>query len=130
MTTAVTIAVTALGVAAIALVVSLCQYRSGRKLAQQLELVRQQLTESEPGEPQAASFSEHLTCAEKVQDKVASRPVAQAEKYRYAVALADQGYTVEGIAGALKMAPTEVEQVMQLARIKRPTGAGMRSSAT
>ncbi len=120
MTTAVIIAISALGIAVIALVVSAWQYRSGRKLVQQLELVKQKLTEKEQAAPVTASFSAHLSSAEKVQDKVKDRPVAQAEKYRYAVALADQGYTVEGIAKALKMAPAEVEQVMQLARIKRP----------
>ena len=120
MTTAVIIAISALGIAVIALVVSARQYRSGRKLAQQLELVKQKLMEKEQPAPVPTSFSAHLSSAEKVQDKVEDRPVVQAEKYRYAVALADQGYTVEGIANALKMAPAEVEQVMQLARIKRP----------
>ena len=120
MTTAVIIALSALVLAVIALVVSAWQYRSGRKLAQQLEMVTQKLMEKEHVVPVTTSFSAHLSSAEKVQDQVEDRPAAQAEKYRYAVALADQGYTVEGIANALKMAPTEVEQVMQLARIKRP----------
>lgn len=113
------VALIALILAAIALVVAGWQYRSGRRLAQQLELLQQQLAQKPETESAKAAFSVHLSNAEKVQDKTEDKPVAQAERYRYAAALADQGHSAADIAKALNMAPTEVEQIMRLARIKR-----------
>ncbi len=63
----------------------------------------------------------HQQLKEKLQENNAAKPQGQADKYRYAVALAAQGQNVDSIAQALNMAPAEVEQVMQLSRVKRPT---------
>ena len=119
MTTALIIALIALVVASIALIIAVRQLRMGRRLAQQIELLQQQRPKTSETTAVTTGFSAHLSSAEKVQDKTEGRPVAQADKYRYAAALADQGYSAEGIAKALNMAPTEVEQIMRLARIKR-----------
>lgn len=113
------VALTALFMAAGALIVAGWQYRSGRRLARQLEQLKQQLADKGEATRPPASFSAHLSSAEQVQDKRDDKPIDRAEKYRYAVALAQQGYSAEGIAKALNMALTEVEQVMGLARIKR-----------
>jgi len=138
MTAAAVISIAALAGAGIALLVILLQGRTLRILVQQvknLEVTLQQMDKGQGDEPAASvahRFSAHLNDAEKnqqknlqelkekLQEKNAVKPQGQADKYRYAVALAAQGQNVDSIAQALNMAPAEVEQVMQLARVKRP----------
>jgi hypothetical protein len=132
MTATVLISTTSLVVAGLALIGLLLQRRTLRTLAQQVKNLELQLEEDKSVAPVTSSFSAHLSDAEKAQQKNQQelkeklhanspvKPQGQADKYRYAVALAAQGQGVDTIARALNMAPAEVEQVMQLARVKRP----------
>jgi len=132
MTATVLISTTALVVAGIALIGILFQRRTLRTLAQQVQNLEGQLQEDKLTAPVTSRFSAHLSDAEKEQQKNEQelkeklhanspvKPQGQADRYRYAVALAAQGQGVDTIAQALNMAPTEVEQVIQLARVKRP----------
>ncbi len=130
MTVSVAISLLALIVAMFTLTAHLRQRTVIYRLTRQVENLETQL----PGQisavkaeaPVASRFSAHLHDAEKDQQKTreefqgkgAVKPQVQADKYRYAVALAAQGQNVDSIAQALNMAPAEVEQVMQLARVK------------
>ncbi len=132
MTIAVAASVLALFVATVALVVVLRQRKVIHGLIHQIETLkttlREQRHEVKSEMPLANRFSAHLRDAEESQlnnqmDARRNRsvkPQAQADRYRYAVALAAQGQNVDSIAQALNMAPAEVEQVMQLARVKLP----------
>jgi len=64
------------------------------------------------------NFSTSLDTAERQQPQSSSRRNS-AEKYRYVGSLAEQGLDAEGIAEALQMAPVEVEQLLQLAKLKQ-----------
>lgn len=64
------------------------------------------------------NFSTSLDTAERQQPQPLSRRNS-AEKYRYVGSLAQQGLDAEGIAEALQMAPAEVEQLLQLAKLKQ-----------
>ncbi len=64
------------------------------------------------------NFSTSLDTAERQQPQPFSRRNS-AEKYRYVGSLAQQGLDAEGIAEALQMAPAEVEQLLQLAKLKQ-----------
>lgn len=139
MTAAVMISVAALVGAFIAVGMTLLQRRMLSTVRQQLQTMEksvQEITELLKNRPLASAtsgFSAHLSDAEKhqhlsqqelkakLQENNAAKPQGQADKYRYAVALAAQGQNVDSIAQALNMAPAEVEQVMQLSRVKRPT---------
>ncbi|MFO7578000.1 MAG: hypothetical protein R6W66_09770 [Pelovirga sp.] len=116
--------IAALVVALAALLTALLQTLRGRRLERRLEALQEQLDKRQSdiaAAPPPRNFSAHLSSAEKSQFPAAGKPLAQAEKYRYAAALAAQGQGVEGIAAALQMAPAEVEQVMRLARLQRPS---------
>jgi hypothetical protein len=132
------ISVAALAGVGIMLLVTLLQRRTLSALQQQLTALETrllQIAESQPDRPLApvsSGFSAHLNEAEKTQhqnhqelteklkENKAVKPPGQTDKYRYAVALAAQGQSVDSIAQALNMAPAEVEQVMLLAQVKRP----------
>lgn len=132
MTVAVVMSATALVGVGIALIAILFQRKTQRTLAQQLENLETRLQEDKSLAPLTNRFSAYLQDAEKTQQKSQQelkeklqesstvKPQGQADKYRYAVALAAQGQSVDSIAQALNMGPAEVEQVMQLARVKRP----------
>ncbi|NOQ50693.1 MAG: hypothetical protein GQ578_00530 [Desulfuromonadaceae bacterium] len=64
------------------------------------------------------NFSTSLDTAERQQPQSSSCRNS-AEKYRYVGSLAEQGLDAEGIAEALQMAPVEVEQLLQLAKLKQ-----------
>jgi hypothetical protein len=138
MTAAAMISVAALAGVGIVLLVTLLQRRTLSALQQQvkgLEARLLQLAEPQTNRPLASAtsgFSAHLKEAEKTQhqshqelkeklkENNAVKTQWQTDKYRYAVALAAQGQSVDSIAQALNMAPAEVEQVMLLAQVKRP----------
>lgn len=132
MTTAVVMSAMALIGAGIAMIATLFQRQNLRTLAQQVKDLETKLSEHKSVAPVMSSFSAHLHDAEttqqkshqelkeKLQESNRVKPQVQADKYRYAVALAAQGQSVDSIAQALNMAPAEVEQVVQLARVKRP----------
>lgn len=119
------IAVTALFVALGALALWWRQLGVNRQLLADLEELRRQPESARAEAPPAAeSFASRLTRAEEEQEqKETSEPqvkaLPQAERYRYAAALAQQGYTKEGISEALQLAPAEVEQIMHLSRLSR-----------
>lgn len=138
MTAVATISVAALAGVGLLLLVTLLQRRTLSALQQQvkgLETRLLQIAESQTDRLLASAtsgFSAHLNEAEKTQhqshqelkeklkENNAVKPQGQTDKYRYAVALAAQGQSVDSIAQALNMAPAEVEQVMLLAQVKRP----------
>ncbi|MBD1400448.1 hypothetical protein [Pelovirga terrestris] len=138
MTAAAMISAAALVGAVIALLMTLWQRRTLRVLRQQLQDMEATVSEiaevlkDRPLASATSGFSAHLSDAEKnqhqnrqelkekLQENNAAKSQGQADKYRYAVALAAQGQNVDSIAQALNMAPAEVEQVMQLSRVKRP----------
>lgn len=104
-------------VASLALLLGFWQLWVSRKLGVELRELRQQLeteTESEP----KPSFSNRLDRVEREQ-KAVEVPRSSSEKYRYVASLADQGVNANGIATALQMAPAEVEQLLQLSRVKQ-----------
>ena len=107
----------ALVLATVTLVLVLGLRRSCIRLQEQMTDLAGKVDALGSGNSGAATqqrFSAQLKVAEQTQDTVQSKPMAQADKYRYAVALAAQGYTPQGIADALQMSRTEVEQIMQL----------------
>ncbi len=138
MTAAAMISVGAVVVAISAVLMTLLQRRTLNAARQQLKGLEtrvQEMAELLKNRPLASAisgFSAHLNDAEKhqhqsqqqlkekLQQSNAAKTQGQADKYRYAVALATQGQNVDSIAQALNMAPAEVEQVMQLSRVKRP----------
>ncbi|MBW6508761.1 MAG: hypothetical protein K0A94_04355 [Desulfuromonadales bacterium] len=136
MTAAVAMSAMSLVGAGIALIAILFQRKTLRRLAQQIKDLETNLIESlqelKSVAPVMSSFSAHLHDAETIQQKShqelkeklqannAVQPQMQADKYRYAVALAAQGQSVDNIAQALNMASAEVEQVVLLAQVKRP----------
>ncbi len=115
-------------IAFLALLLSLWQLRLNKKMGaeiaklQQLlaqkvvtpKLARQPEVEAQP----KPSFSASLNQVEQGQNPV-TPPSNSAEKYRYVASLANQGVDAQGIAAALQMAPAEVEQLLQLARLKQ-----------
>jgi Flp pilus assembly protein TadB len=111
-------------VALAALLTALLQTTRGRRLERRVQALQEQLDNRQSvtaAAPPPRNFSAHLSSAEQSQFPAAGKPVAQAEKYRYAAALAAQGHGVAGIATALQMAPAEVAQVMRLAHLQRPS---------
>jgi len=137
MTAAAVMSLVALVAAVIALLMALWQRKALSALRQQLKTLAttlKHIDDLQKDQPLASvtnRFSAHLNDAEKnqqeshqelkakLQENNAVKPQGQADKYRYAVALAAQGQSVDSIAEVLNMAPAEVEQVMQLARVKR-----------
>jgi len=104
--------------ALLALLLGFWQLRVSGRLGRELSELRQQLLKIEAKQKQNPSFS---TCLDQVEreQKVVEIPRSSAEKYRYVASLADQGVDAKGIAAALQMAPVEVEQLLQLARLKQ-----------
>ena len=105
-------------IALLALLLGLWQLRSSRKMLRELRDLRQELEEIEAKSTQQPSFSNSLDRVEWKQ-KTMSVPHSSSEKYRYVASLADQGVDADGIAVALQMAPAEVEQLLQLSRLKQ-----------
>lgn len=105
-------------VALCALLLSLKSAITTRGLKKEIDSLRKQLEAVPTENDKTASFSESLTQVERKVAPVVEGPVSGADKYRYVAALAGQGVDAAGIAAALQMAPAEVEQLMQLARLK------------
>jgi hypothetical protein len=89
-----------------------------RRLGRDIKLLEQELSRVSSKPETKASFSESLTQVERKIVQPIEKPVSSAEKYRYVASLTGQGVSAAGIASALQMAPTEVEQLMQLSRLK------------
>ncbi|MBN1958808.1 MAG: hypothetical protein JXQ81_06045 [Desulfuromonadales bacterium] len=111
-------------VALVALLLSARQAVVVRKLKREITQLRAQLEEEHdvPKEPKV-NFSASLNQAERKTLVSAEGAAAHGDKYRYVASLADQGIDAKGIAAALQMAPAEVEQLIQLARLKQPEKA-------
>ena len=106
------------GIALLSLFLGLRQQRTSRKLGSELCQLQQQLSELKSGQEQKLTFSNSLERVEREQLKV-DVPRSSSEKYRYVASLADQGVDAKGIAAALQMAPGEVEQLLQLTKLKK-----------
>jgi hypothetical protein len=97
-----------------------------RKLRREVRELRMQVVEATEAETAgAANFSTSLDEIERqqLQTVASSVPRNSAEKYRYVGSLADQGVDADGIAKALQMPIAEVQQLMQLAKIKQAAPA-------
>ncbi|MDA3904171.1 MAG: hypothetical protein PF441_12090 [Desulfuromusa sp.] len=105
-------------IALLALLLGIWQLRVSGRLGRELSALRQQLLEIEAEQKQSPSFSTSLEQAER-EHKAVEIPRSSSEKYRYVASLADQGVDAKGIAAALQMAPVEVEQLLQLTRLKQ-----------
>ena len=114
------------GLAVLALLLGFWQLLVSRRLRREIDELRNQqevATASETKVP--ISFSTSLDHAEKDQLQ-ATQPVMprnSAEKYRYVGSLAQQGLDAKGIAEALQMPTAEVEQLLQLAKLKQAAPA-------
>ncbi len=101
------------------------QLLTSRKLKRELNDLRAQLDSQRPQEvTEQVNFSASLAAVEKqhLQSPAQAVPRNSAEKYRYVGSLADQGLDAEGIAKALQMPATEVEQLLRLAKLKQASG--------
>ena len=105
-------------IAILALILGFWQLSVSRKLGCELRELRQQLVAVGAESAPQSSFSSSLDRVEREQ-KVVAVPHGSSEKYRYVASLAAQGINAEGIAAALQMAPAEVEQLLQLSRLKQ-----------
>lgn len=110
----ITVAVLALAT----LLLSLKLVLTTRALGKELERLRQQVDGAKE-EEKTINFSQSLARVERAAGPTGEGSGSGADKYRYVAALAGQGVDAEGIAAALQMAPAEVEQLMQLARLKK-----------
>ncbi len=114
------------GLALLALLMSCWQLQVSRRLRREIDELRRRLAETpEPQQTVPISFSTSLDSAERDQLQAAqpAMPRNSAEKYRYVGALADQGLDARGIADALQMPTAEVEQLLQLAKLKKTSPA-------
>ena len=102
----------------LALLLGFWQLSVSRRMGRELLELRQQIATIEVKSEQQPSFSSSLDRVEREQ-KAVTVPQSSSEKYRYVASLADQGMNAEGIAVALQMAPAEVEQLLQLSRLKQ-----------
>jgi len=111
------------GLALLALLLCFWQLLTSRRLSRELAELRKQLDEkADPAAAVPISFSTSLDSAERdqLQSTQPAMPRNSAEKYRYVGALAEQGLDAKGIADALQMPTAEVEQLLQLAKLKQP----------
>jgi len=108
-------------IALLALLLSLWQLLLIKGLGRDLHKVCSELAENKHNNSVDPSprFATNLDHAEREQHKVIPTPRSSAEKYQYVAALADQGVDAAGIATALHLAPAEVAQLLQLARLKQ-----------
>lgn len=107
-------------VALLALLLNIRQAVVMRKLKREVANMRLQLDEREEVKEEKSNFSAALNQVERNSPTVHEGSGGNSEKYRYVASLAGQGVDAKGIAAALQMAPAEVEQLMQLARLKQP----------
>ncbi|SHJ80746.1 hypothetical protein SAMN02745165_03229 [Malonomonas rubra DSM 5091] len=104
------------------LLLSFYQLLGNRKLKRRVAALEQQLAaEVSAEEAPAANFSASLDAVERqqLQSNQPAAPVKSTDKYSYVGALAEQGLDAKGISEALQMPVAEVEQLMQLAKLKR-----------
>ena len=105
-------------IALLVLSLSFWQLRVSGKLGRELHELRKKFLEIEAKQEQKQTFSQSLDQVEREQ-KAVEIPRSSSEKYRYVASLSEQGIDAQGIAAALQMAPVEVEQLLQLAQLKR-----------
>lgn len=111
------------GLAMLALLLAGWQLLTARKLRREIIALRRQIAEKLSAESVGAvNFSTSLDTVERQQlrDRQPTSPRNSAEKYRYIGSLAEQGLDAKGIAAALQMPLPEVEQLLQLAKLKPP----------
>lgn len=106
-------------IASLALLLCLRLLVVTRLLKGELKDLRQKIITENNTPEVKANFSESLTQVERKVVPISENPGTSSDKYRYVVSLANQGVDAKGIAAALQMAPAEVEQLMQLTRLKK-----------
>jgi hypothetical protein len=110
------------GLALFAVLLGFWQLQVSRRLQREINDLRSQFeVKPEPEATLPISFSTSLDSAERdqLQSVQPVMPRNSAEKYRYVGSLADQGLDAKGIAEALQMPAAEVEQLLQLAKLKQ-----------
>jgi len=106
-------------VAGLALLLGLWQLQVSHKLRREVNELRRQLeTRPVPGGAKT-NFSASLDQVERQQPVARAEQRSSTEKYRYVASMAAEGMDARGIAAALQLAPAEVEQLLQLARLKQ-----------
>lgn len=114
------------GLALLALLLSCWQLQGSRRLRREIDELRSRLDVApQPQQTVPISFSTSLDNAERdqLQASQPAMPRNSAEKYRYVGSLAEQGLDARGIAEALQMPTAEVEQLLQLAKLKKTSPA-------
>lgn len=106
-------------IACLALLLCLWLTMVTRSLKGELQDLRQKINTKSNTPEEKINFSESLTQVERKVVPVSENPGSSSDKYRYVASLANQGVDAKGIAAALQMAPAEVEQLMQLTRLKK-----------
>lgn len=111
--------------ALLALLLGVWQLLAVRRLRRELSELRQQLGTFQPDSESSAkaNFSADLDRIERQRHVQVPNQQSSAEKYRYVSSLAEQGLDAKGIAAALQLAPAEVEQLLQLAKLKHSVQA-------
>ena len=110
-------------VALLALLLNIRQAVVMRKLKGEMANMRLHLEELKGVKEEKSNFSSALNEVERNTVAPHEGSGRQSEKYRYVASLTEQGVDAKEIAAALQMAPAEVEQLMQLARLKQATKA-------
>ncbi len=105
--------------ALLALLLAVWQLLVSRKLRSQLEQLEKKIQLQQQAHSDKANFSTSLNRAERQRPGLPGGVRQTPEKYHYVAALAEQGLDTQGIAKALNLASAEVEQLLQLARIKQ-----------
>jgi len=106
-------------VATLALLLGMRQLLIYRCLRRELMELRQELDKRLLAPPVKASFSARLDQIERQQPQVPANQRSSTEKYRYVASLAAEGMDARGIASVLQISTAEVEQLLQLARLKQ-----------
>lgn len=112
-------------IAVFAVLLCLWQMQQVRRLRRDLDELRSQQGETQEAQPEPADFSASLDAVERqqLQTSQPASPPNTVDKYRYVGALAEQGLDAKGIAEALQMPPAEVEQLLQLSKLRQAGGA-------
>jgi DNA-binding NarL/FixJ family response regulator len=107
-------------IAGLALLLGLRQGQLTRQLGREVQELRRQL-EAGPAAAPAASgnFASNLDQVERQQAAPRGGQRSSTEKYHYVASLAAEGMDARGIATALQLSTTEVEQLLRLAGLKQ-----------
>ncbi len=105
-------------IALLGLLLNLWQLGVVKKMDREIRQLKQQVVSNVVESSEKPSFSTSLNRVEQEQKEIPV-PRSSSEKYSYVASLASQGIDAQGMAKALQLAPAEVAQLMQLARLKQ-----------